>query len=179
MFVMAYVLISFKFAAAQGADYFAPRTNQQQKAYLHWAEVNHLDKVLPHLGADRIQYAIDELRYTLNSFPNHPRALMLIRPVELAAKRMAFGVAPFEKALNLYPQYAITHAQYGWYLVETNLLPAGIGKLKQAIEIDPKLVTAYVWLSRAYSKAGNPELAREAAQQARDLGYTGQIGNEK
>ncbi len=134
---------------------------------------------MPHLAADRVQYAIDELRYTLNAFPNHPRALMLIKPVENAAKRAVFGVAAFERALSLYPQYAITHAQYGWYLVEINLLPAGIGKLKQAIEMDPKLITAYVWLSRAYSKGGNPEAARETAQQARDLGYTGHIGNEK
>jgi Tfp pilus assembly protein PilF len=176
--MIGFLMVS-RVAMAGDIDYFSPRTNQSEKAYHHFAEVNHLDKVLPHLVADRVQYAIDELRYTLNAFPNHPRALMLVKPVENAAKRVVFGVAPFERALSLYPQYAITHAQYGWYLVETNLLPAGIGKLKQAIEMDPKLVTAYVWLSRAYSKAGHPELAREAAQQARDLGYTRQIGNEK
>jgi Tfp pilus assembly protein PilF len=179
MFVLLLLIVFSTLAVAGGVDYFAPATKQHEKAYHHFAQVNHLDKILPHLAADRVQYAIDELRYTLNAFPNHPRALMLVKPVENAAKRVVFGVAPFEHALSLYPQYAITHAQYGWYLVESNLLPAGIGKLKQAIEMDPKLVTAYVWLSRAYSKAGNSDLAREAAQQARDLGFTGQIGNEK
>ena len=178
-FVMLFVLLISKFAAADDENYFIVNPDQTQKAYRHFAEVNHLNKVLPHIAAGQIDYAIAELRYTLNAIPNHPRALMLIRPVEIAANKTIFGVYYFEKALKLYPQYAITHAQYGWYLVETNRLEAGIFKLKQAIEIDAKLVPAYVWLSRAYSKSGNPELARQTAEQARDLGYKGQYLGEK
>jgi Tfp pilus assembly protein PilF len=173
IFVMVCFLVLSKPVLAE--DYFIPPADPTQKAYLRNAEVNHLDKVMPHLSAGRIQYAIDELRYTLNAFPNHPRALMLLTIVEKVAKKANLGVVNFERALSLYPQYAITHAQYGWYLVESGNLEAGIFKLKQAIEMDAKLVAPHVWLARAYSKSGNAELARQTAEQARALGYNGQI----
>ena len=177
MIGMVCVLVLSKLVAAE--DYYNANPDPTQRIYRRNAEVNHLDKVLPHLAAGQIDYAIDELRYTLNAIPNHPRALMLITPVESAAKKASLGVVYFEKALRQYPQYAITHAQYGWYLVETNRMEAGIFKLKQAIEMDEKLVPAYVWLSRAYSKSGNPDLARQTAELAKELGYKGQYLGEK
>ena len=95
--------------------------------------------------------------------------------MERAAKGANLGIVYFEKALKLYPQYATTHAQYGWYLVENNRLETGIFKLRQAIEMDARMMAAYVWLSRAYVKSGHPDLARQTAHQARELGYKGQI----
>lgn len=165
--------------AANNYDYFEavkePYHEGGRRQYLQMAEVNHLNKVVPHFAAGRIDYAVNELRFVLNAVANHPRALMLLIPVAKAAKNTNLGISFFEKALKLYPQYAITHAQYGWYLVETGNLEAGIFKLKQAIEMDAKLVAAHVWLAQAYNKSGNAELARQAAEQARELGYNGQI----
>ncbi len=173
MLVMSCFLVSSTPVAAENYDYFTAAQDPARRPYLQMVEEYHTKKVLPHLAAGQIDYAINELRYTLNAIPNHPRALMLIKPLENAAKNTAFGVIYFERAIKLYPQYAITHAQYGWYLVERDLLDAGIMKLKQAIEMDAKLVSAYVWLSRAYKKKGDPELARQAAEEARKLGYSG------
>lgn len=176
------LLILDNHVAAENLDYFeairAPDVEAGHRRYVRMAEVNHLDKVLPHFAAGRIDYAISELRFVLHAVPNHPRALMLLGPVANAAKNTALGVGFFEKALSLYPQHAITHAQYGWYLVEINRLEAGVFRLKQAIEMDPKLAVAYAWLSRAYSKSGNLELARRTAEQAKELGYKGQVAGE-
>ena len=170
-------------AAAVNYDYFEaigePDVEGGRKQYVRMAEVNHLAKVLPHIAAGHYQYAIDELRFVLHAVPNHPRALMLLQVVATATKNTALGIDHFEKAIRMFPQYAITHAQYGWYLVEMNRMEAGIFKLKQAIEMDAKLMPAYVWLSRAYSKSGNPQLARQTAEQAKELGYKGQSLGEK
>jgi Tfp pilus assembly protein PilF len=179
MFVTVCILTFSKLFAAENCDYFEamkePFYEGGRKQYVQMAEVNHLNKVLPHFAAGRIDYAVNELRFVLNAVANHPRALMLLSPVAKAAKNTNLGIGFFEKALKLYPQYAITHAQYGWYLVESANLEAGIRKLQQAIEMDAKLVAAHVWLAQAYGKSGNADLARQTAEQARELGYKGQI----
>jgi Tfp pilus assembly protein PilF len=90
-------------------------------------------------------------------------------------KKRSLAVYYFERALKLYPRYAITHAQYGAYLVGIGETEAGIGRLKEAIEIDPKLTAAYVVLAKAYNKVGNLDLAQQAAEKARDLGYKGEV----
>jgi Tfp pilus assembly protein PilF len=61
------------------------------------------------------------------------------------------------------------------YLVDIGKIDAGIQKLQKAIEIDPGLGQAHAWLAKAYYKNGNSELARQAAEKAKALGYRGKI----
>ncbi|MEQ1846397.1 MAG: hypothetical protein ABL983_12595, partial [Nitrospira sp.] len=81
----------------------------------------------------------------------------------------------YEKALAEFPQYAVTHAQFGHYLIEIGKAEEGIAKLKRAIEMDSKLKPAYVWLAEGYYTKGEHEQARQAAKKARALGYTGEF----
>jgi predicted Zn-dependent protease len=122
--------------------------------------------------------AIRDVKYTLDRFPNHPKGLMLLGVVARLTNDPSFAVNYYKRALSLFPQYAITHVQYGEYLVSVGLTNEGIGQLKRAIEIDPKLAVAYAGLAKAYAKGGNSELSRQAAKQARELGYTGKIGGQ-
>jgi Tfp pilus assembly protein PilF len=116
-----------------------------------------------------------ELDYILIRFINHPQALALAVAFATSTKNPTWAIPHFERALGVYPQYAITHAQYGNYLTSIGMVDNGIEKLKKATEMDPKLIGAHVWLSVAYKKAGNDELAREAAEKARALGYKGRL----
>lgn len=175
------MFVVFLMAVPAGAenenDYFTANQSQGTQVYLSTMEANHGDKILPLIGRGRNDEAVTELKYCLDRFPNHPKYLMLVRTVERLTKK-PLAIHYFERATRLFPQYALTHAQYGWYLIESGRTESGIGKLQQSIDMDPKLTTAYVWLARAYARIGNQELAQKAASQAAELGYSGAIPRE-
>ena len=161
-------------------NYFATQQNAELKHLLVQVETYHL-KPCPHgaggvyedLAKGRYDYMKGDLTYILERFVNHPTALQLMTPVARALKESSWPIERFEYALRWYPSYALTHAQYGAYLIEIGDLTAAIEKLETAIKKDPKLIAGYVWLSKAYSKQGNADLARQAAEKARELGYKG------
>jgi predicted Zn-dependent protease len=84
----------------------------------------------------------------------------------------------FEKAIALYPSHAITHAQYGRFLVTIGDLENGIQKLSYSVQMDPKLTAGYVWLTEAYEKKGDLQLTREARERAKELGFTGKLSSD-
>jgi tetratricopeptide (TPR) repeat protein len=119
--------------------------------------LGHLNqKVWGDFRAGRFSNVLADLNYTLDKFPNHPKALLLLGSVARLIKSPALPIPYFEKAIQLYPQYALTHAQYGAYMTEIGSVEVGIGKLKKAIEIDPNLSLAHTWLAKAYSQKGKP-----------------------
>jgi len=159
------------------SDYFYASTVSEQEdelqlhALLLNVDANHTDKAVIFIAQGNFNNAIAELDYTLVRFPNNPRALTLLGAVAKLTHRSTLPIAYYERALSLYPQYALTHAQYGEYLSQIGRVDEAIAQLKTAIEMDRALVVAYVWLSEAYSKTGRRELAQQAAEQARQLGY--------
>src|SRR5262249_9340012 len=161
-------------------DYFAARQSDQLSLILRLVETYHL-KPCPHsqggvyedMAKGRFDNVKADLTYILERFVNHPTALQLMSPVARALKQPAWPIERFEYALKWYPNHAITLAQYGSYLVEIDNLTAGIEKLELAVSLEPNLVAGYVWLSKAYIKRGDVELANRATQKARELGYKG------
>jgi tetratricopeptide (TPR) repeat protein len=115
------------------------------------------------------------LEWILVRFINHPQALALAAAFSIATKNSMWAIPHFERALGIYPQYALTHAQYGKYLTDIGMVDKGLEQLNKAAEMDPKLIAVQVWLAAAYSKSGNADLAREAAEKARSLGYKGDL----
>ena len=77
--------------------------------------INHLNKVTGWIQQGRIGNAVDDLIYVLDRFPNQPRALQLLPLVASLSKNQGLAVTYFEKALRQFPQYALTHAQYGLF----------------------------------------------------------------
>lgn len=118
--------------------------------------------------------ALSDLKFILRYFPNHPKALQLMELVTKTIHEPFLAVPYYDRAVRLYPQYAITQAQYGNCLVGIGKTEEGITRLEQAIEINPRLAAAYNWLSEAYTKAGNPEKARQAAEKAKELSAKGE-----
>jgi predicted Zn-dependent protease len=143
-------------------------------------ETNHLNKqVLRDFSSGRYEYVIDNLKYTLGAFPNHPLALAMMASVARLTNKVTLGAPFFEKAVHLYPQYAITHAQYGEFLVSFQFYDEGIAKLKDALQIDPKLAIANAWLAEAYFKTGKVDLGTDSAIKARKYGFRGEISGYK
>ena len=145
--------------------------------HIIWISVTkyHVDKAYGWIRDGRLNDAIEDLKYTLDRFPNHPKALQTMGLVSQLTKKPAMASTYYQKALTQYPQYAMTHAQYGQYLLSIGDIDKAIESLKRSIEIDPKLVGSYVLLAHAYSKQGNSELASEAAARAKELGYKGSL----
>jgi Tfp pilus assembly protein PilF len=131
---------------------------------------NHIKPAANNLARGDYMRAKADIEFVLLRFVNHPQALLLAGILSRANKDYAWGIKSFERALGLYPQYALTHAQYGKFLVDMGELNGGIARLKHALEMDPKLRAGYEWLAAAYVKDGKPELAQETREQARSLG---------
>ena len=166
------LLFSIDIRVSCAFDYFTA-AEEGQAVYLELATKNHAEKAYSWIRENRISNAIEELKYTLDRFPNHPLGLQLMGLVSKITKNPGMAIAYYQKALNLYPQYAVTHAQYGQYLLSIGYIDGAIESLKRSIEINPKLVGSYVVLAQAHAKKGNTELANEAAVRAKELGYNG------
>ena len=127
----------------------------------------------------RWKKAAAELDYVLNYLPNHPKALFLMGSVCQIMGTPKRALQRYEKALGLYPQYAFTHAQYGMYLVRLDRIDSGVEALNKAIQLDPELTVAYVWLAEAYYKNDNTQLGDEMSEKAKSLGYEKAIPGRK
>jgi tetratricopeptide (TPR) repeat protein len=123
-----------------------------------------------HMTEDDIRYfnegkyslMIGDVKYTLDKFPNHPRALHLMCEISKNMQDFSAPIRCFEKALKLYPEHAYTHAQYGKYLIDIGSTPAGVQELEEALRLDPNLVNAQAWLlagKRALGGAGRSTLS--------------------
>jgi tetratricopeptide (TPR) repeat protein len=152
-------------------DYFNPNNDPQIRWLIKDQESNHLIPAKGDLLAGRYNRAVADLRFLLDRFVNHPQGLMVLGAVAKLTKNYTLAIQYYEKAIRVYPQYAVTHAQYGSYLVDIGNTKAGIGRLQKAVEINPRLAAAYGWLAKAYYKSGQVELARQTAERARALGY--------
>ena len=173
-----FLIVPYVAARPLDQDYFTANDSPQIKELLESVDFHHTRKAEDWIfkgDMHYVHYALGELTYTLDTFPNHPRALQLVGAYSKIKKVPHIAIPFYEKALRLYPQYALTHAQYGGFLVDVDQTEEGVVRLKKAIEIDPKLAIAYKGLSKAYTKMGNQELARQTAEKARELGLkTGQ-----
>ncbi len=156
-------------------DYFSTNRDQTFLNYRDSLDTAHAKPGLIAFAQGNMRETKVQLEYVLVRTINHPQMLALAALFSIRTKNPTWAVPYFDKALSLYPQYAITHAQYGKYLSEIGMVDKGLERLKKALEINPDLVAAYVWLAAIYSKSGNTDLAREAAEKARALGYTGKL----
>jgi len=160
-------------SASPGQDYFT--ADRTYGSYLTILESAHVNNIPALINRGQLNGALGDIRYTLDRIPNHPVSLQQLSMVAQLTKNTALATSYFERAVSLYPQYALTRAQYGLFLVSTNNVDAGIEKLNQSIEIESKLAAGYAGLAHAYTKKGNMTKAREAAAKARELGFTGKL----
>lgn len=164
-------------------NYYAAAQDPSLKSLLMNVETNHIytspydpeEGVMGNIRKGKLDSAVGDLKYTLERFVNHPKALNLLGVVAKLKNDPFLPIEFYERAIRLYPGYAFTHAQYGAYLVDIGNLSAGIAQLQKAVELDPRLAFAHAELAKSYSKSGKLDLARRAAKEARDLGYRDKI----
>ncbi len=159
----------------QAWDYFTMSQTPMGAAFLTAANNAHLRRLHLWITQGSRKDSLSEIRYILIRIPNHPRALVMAELIEKLFKKEKFALTAYKKALNIYPQYALTHAQYGRYLTKIGKRSEGIKSLQQAIQMDPKLAVGHAWLAMAYQRDGQKDLAKSSGQIAKKLGYKGKI----
>ena len=150
-------------------DYFIDKKLIKNVEKNHFSKDNFWRK----LRAGHYKYAFGDLKYILKVYPNHPGALSMMEVVGPKIGDYTLPGKYYIRALKMFPQHAITHAQYGYYLIKVGGIDIGINRLKAAIKLKPNLVNAYVWLSGGYYKKGNLSEARNSYEKAKKLGYKG------
>jgi tetratricopeptide (TPR) repeat protein len=133
-----------------GADYFTAPSNPKMRAWLALVEGRHASEVTWAAFRDgKISEAEGDCMYTLERFVNHPGALHLLTQIAEVKREPSMPIAHFERALEAYPRHAYTHAQYGHYLVGIGARAAGIAELRTALQLEPTLLQARLWLAAA------------------------------
>jgi len=141
-------------------DYFAVEGDAWQTHLLDVVENGHLgSKKNPrgfwsYYNIGRLDLALPELKYVLWVYPNHPRGLFLICMLAKTMKEPGVPIAFFEKALRLFPSRAVTHAQYGSYLVDIGETTQGMLELEKALQLDPNNFVAIAALDKAKTRSG-------------------------
>ena len=138
-----------------------------------WSSSKH--PLLKLIRAEKPDRAIPDLQFILRWVPNHPLGLALMANVSQMIQKPNLGVNYFNQAVHLFPNHALTYAQYGKFLYDLKKNGKAIELLRKAISLDSKLGVAYGWLSLVYSSNGKSELAAETANKAKSLGYKGTI----
>lgn len=162
------LLHAFPSDALEDIDYFAD-LEPGKRDYVRIVTYAHTDKIMGSIRKGRMDNALADCRYTLDRIPNHPKGLALVGMLARLTKNPSLAISYYRRALKLYPQYAITRAQYGGFLVDSGNAKAGIAELQKALEMDPTLTLGHKFLIQAYRKTGNPELARQAASRAKEV----------
>ena len=111
------------------------------------------------------------MKYVLDRFPNHPKALAIMGDLSKMMDDDLMGIFYYERAIRLYPQYAITHFQYGAFLMDIGKIDEAITEFQKAKDIEPNVAEPYHMLSIAHMKKGDIELAKEFEKKAQSLGY--------
>jgi Tfp pilus assembly protein PilF len=136
-------------------DYFSLDSNPRAGDLINLVERVHMGSqdnergFWKHFYAGETNYALEQLKYVLWVFPNHPVALHMLGVMAKDMGSPTVPIAYYEKAIQLFPHVAYTYAQYGAYLVEIGYARQGMIELRQALAMDPSLVQAQAWLSKA------------------------------
>jgi len=155
-------------------DYFSPerdeellRTNERY----HLSSEKFFAKFQEAIETNRYDYALNELKFVLRYWPNHPQALMFMGTIAQLIKAPNLAKVYYENALHLYPQHEQTWTQYGAYLLECDQAAEAIKVLKQAVRINPQSPRAWGVLAKAYRTKGELSAAQDAERQAQRLGF--------
>ena len=142
-------------------DYFARDQDPSISVLLRTVERYHLsDSFWQSYRRNEFGAARADLRYVLQRFPNHPRALQLSAYDENVKLDPSQVIQLFEIAIRSFPSHAYTYAQYGHYLVSIGRKTVGLELLDQALRLDPDLVAAIAW--RAEGETAGPQMPTES-----------------
>ena len=135
-----------------------------------------------HLGESEIAESASEETTSVEAYEAYSRGMMNLRMA--TRESLDHAIAHFERAIELDPRYALhgrrsarrAHLK-GQFLGAPELGFKGVEALRKAIEIDPKLSSAYYLLGNAYTSIGHYDEAIDAGREAVRLDPTNAGGH--
>ncbi|MGW8392401.1 ABC transporter permease [Pseudoduganella sp. HUAS MS19] len=118
-----------------------------------------------------------DIGYTLEHFPNHPRALAAMARLGLRAKQAKAPGAHhtvecyFQRAIGFLPKDGVTRALFGAYLLSLRRDADAIRQLEEALQVQPGNAAAWYNLGLARVRRKQWPEALEAAHKAYGLGF--------
>lgn len=158
---------------ATGGDYY----NAEDAKGLTVVESFHFGPQVETLQRGMTGTIGSDIGYTLEHFPNHPRALASMARLALrSGKPQAPGArlsveCYFQRALAFVPSDAATRALFGAYLLSMKRDNEAIGELKAALEAQETNAAAWYNLGLAQVRLKNWPAALDAAHKAYGLGF--------
>jgi tetratricopeptide (TPR) repeat protein len=115
--------------------------------------------------------AYGHVEFTLRYYPNHPKGLLMLSDVCTKWKSPQCDADGwFEKAIDLNPNIAQTHALRGLHLQRTGRHKEAVEAYNKAIQLDPNSMYAHYNLALLYFEMGQFPLSNEHAQKSYALG---------
>lgn len=158
---------------ATGGDYY----NAEDAKGLPVVEAFHFAPQVEALQRGMSGTLAGDIGYTLEHFPNHPRALSAMARLALrSGKDRPPGAAHtvecyFERAVAFVPADGVARALYGAYLLSLRRDSDAIEQLHAAVEIQPGNAAAWYNLGLAKVRRKEWPAALEAAHKAYGLGF--------
>jgi Tfp pilus assembly protein PilF len=103
-------------------DYYAAAGSEELQKLLDNVETFHTNEIINAIMEKNYGQAKGDLDYTLVTFPNHPKALQLLILYARVSRSPSFAKPYFERAVQLYPKYPMTHFIYGMFLTHFGIL---------------------------------------------------------
>ena len=150
-------------------DYFQRNVDLKTRQQVNNVNRLHLQPALKWVSRGKPNRAIPELKFVLRYVPNHPKALQLMEVSAKLTDRLPMAEGYYKQAIFVFPDYALTHAQYGKFLVESGRVEEGIQELEKAKSIPPDLRMVHVWLAEAYEKQQDHAKAQIEREKAKAL----------
>lgn len=158
---------------ATGGDYY----NAQDAKGLSVVENFHFGPQVETLQRGMSGALGGDIGYTLEHFPNHPRALSAMARLALRTGKsrppgaMHTVECYFERAIAFVPADGVTRALFGAYLLSLRRDADAIAQLQAALEIQPGNASAWYNLGLAQVRQKDWPAALDAAHKAYGLGF--------
>lgn len=156
-----------------GGDYYNP----EDAKGLPVVETFHFDPQVEALQHGKSGTIGDDIGYTLEHFPNHPRALSAMAKLALRARKpQAPGASYtaecyFERAIAYVPADGTARALFGAYLLSLRRDSDAIEQLQAALQLQPGNAAAWYNLGLAKVRRKQWPAALDAAHKAYGLGF--------
>lgn len=158
---------------ATGGDYYDP----EQAQGLALVEAYHFGPAVEGLQRGQSASLGSDIAYTLEHFPNHPRALsamarlaLRLRKEQVPATRFSVECY-FQRAIAFVPEDGAARALYGAYLLSLRRDKAALEQLESAVALQPGHAAAWYNLGLARVRQKSYPAALEAAHKAYGMGF--------